>query len=210
MSGDTPRTRPRIGRAATRRAWWIAALVGIVVLTVAIAAGFVSGGDLGGTRSEGRTAAPGEPSLDLMPKEGSGPPLSDFTLQGFGGGGRVSAADFQGTPLVLNFWASWCPFCIEEMPGFEQVHREFGGSVAFLGVDLQDDHALAKDLAARTGVTYRLAEDPDGSLFARIGGLGMPTTVLVSADGRIEQKITGPLDAEQLRQMILDNLFEEP
>lgn len=194
----------------SRRASWIAALVGIGVLSAAIAAGFVAGGDLGGAGSDdGRPAAPTEPGVDLVPKEGSGEPLPDFTLAGFGGGGSVSGADFRGTPLVLNFWASWCPFCIDEMPGFEQVHREFGGAVAFLGVDLQDDRALARDLAERTGVTYPLAEDPDGSLFARVGGLGMPTTLLLSADGRIEEKITGPLSADQLRRLIVDTLFEE-
>lgn len=198
-----------MARRATRGAWWIAALVGIGVLAAAIAAGFFSGGDLGGTRSEGQPAAPAEPAVDLVPREGSGRPLPDFTLQGFGGRGSVSAADFRGKPLVLNFWASWCPFCIQEMPGFEQVHRELGEAVAFLGVDLQDDPALAKDLAERTGVTYTLAEDPDGSLFAAVEGLGMPTTLLVSADGRIVQKITGPLKADQLRRLILDQLFEE-
>ena len=196
------------GRPAQRRWGWIAASVGIGVLSAAIAAGLVSGGGLGGTRSEA-PAAPAERPSDLVPREGSGPPLPDFNLQGFGGRGRVSAADFRGRPLVLNFWASWCPFCIEEMPGFERVHREFGDAVAFLGVDLQDDPALAGDLAERTGVTYRLAEDPDGSVYATIGGLGMPTTLLVSADGGIERKITGPLEPDQLRRLILDHLFEE-
>ena len=209
MSENRPRTRQKTPRRASRRAWWIAALVGSGVLAGAIAAGFVSGGDLGRTRSEGPAAAPPEAAVDVVPKEGSGPPLPDFSLQRFGGGGQVSAADFRDTPLVLNFWASWCPFCIEEMPGFERVHSEFGGAVAFLGVDLQDDPGLAGDLADRTGVTYPLAEDPDGSLYARVGGLGMPTTLLVSADGRIEEKVTGPLEADQLRRLILDNLFEE-
>lgn len=61
----------------------------------------------------------------------------------------------------------------------------------------------------RTGVTYRLAEDPEGSLFAAVGGLGMPTTLIVSADGHIEEKVTGPLEPDQLRRLILENLFEE-
>jgi thiol-disulfide isomerase/thioredoxin len=183
--------------------------VGIGVLAAAIAAGLVTGADLGDTRPDTRGSLPAERPSELVPREGSGEPLPDFTLQGFGGGGRVSAADFRGTPLVLNFWASWCPFCIEEMPGFERVHREFGDAVAFLGVDLQDDPTLARDLAKRTGVTYRLAEDPDGSVYAAVGGLGMPTTLLVSADGRIEQKVTGPLGPDQLRRLILDHLFEE-
>lgn len=209
-------TRPPVSRTAGAGGWrlpsWIAALLGAAVLSVALVAGFVSGGDFGGTQAEDRSAGNGETSFDpsrLEPRKGSGPLLPDFSLDAFGEAGEVTSAQFQGTPLVLNFWASWCPFCIEEMPGFERVNQEFGGAVAFLGVDLQDDRGLAGDLAERTGVTYRLAEDRDGSLFAAVGGLGMPTTLLVSADGHIEEKITGPIESDELRRLILEHLFVE-
>lgn len=202
------RARPRGARRARA---WAAVLVGAGVLAAAAVGGFLAGGDAGRAGGDVVPVGSAEPRLDpgeLVPRAGSGPPLPDFTLQAFGGGGTVSAADLRGTPLVLNFWASWCPFCVEEMPGFERVHRRLGDAVTFLGVDLQDDPKLARDLATRTGVTYPLAEDPDGSLFAAVGGLGMPTTLLVSADGRIEERITGPLTAEQLRDLILRHLFE--
>lgn len=212
----SPSTRPPVSRTAGHRGWrlpsWIAALLGAAVLSVALVAGFVSGGDFGGSPVEDRSAGRAETTFDpstLEPRKGSGPLLPNFSLDALGGAGEVTFAQFQGTPLVLNFWASWCPFCIEEMPGFERVNREFGGSVAFLGVDLQDDRALAKDLAERTGVTYRLAEDRDGSLFAAVGGLGMPTTLLVSVDGHIEERITGPLQPDELRRLILEHLFVE-
>lgn len=214
MSG--PSARPPASRTAGHRGWrlpwWIAALLGAAVLSVALVAGFVSGGDFGGTQSEDRSGSRSDGARDpstLEPRKGSGPLLPDFTLDALGSRGKVAAADFRGTPLVLNFWASWCPFCIEEMPGFERVHGEFGGSVAFLGIDLQDDRALAEDLAERTGVTYRLAEDRDGSVFAAVGGIGMPTTLLVSADGHIEEKITGPIAPDELRRLILEHLFVE-
>ncbi|MBI2237014.1 MAG: TlpA family protein disulfide reductase [Actinobacteria bacterium] len=210
------RARPKPARPAGRRGWrlpwWIAALLALAALSIAIVAGIVAGGDLGGTQVEDRSPGSSQATFDpsaLKPRKGSGPLLPDFSLAAFGGQGEVTGADFRGTPLVLNFWASWCPFCIEEMPGFERVNREFGGAVTFLGVDLQDDRALAEDLAVRTGVTYRLAEDPEGSLFAAVGGLGMPTTLIVSADGHIEEKVTGPLEPDQLRRLILENLFEE-
>lgn len=214
MSGKTSRTstrraprKPAKGRRGSRG--WIAAAIGVAVLAGAVAVGLLAGG--GREAARPAPSAPAEGGLDpgaLVPRAGTGPPLVDFTLARFEGGGTVSVSDFRGTPLVLNFWASWCPFCVEEMPGFEQVHREFGGAVAFLGVDLQDDPKLARDLMVRTGVTYDLAVDPDGSLFAAVGGTGMPTTLLVSADGRVEEHITGPLTAQQLRELILENLFE--
>lgn len=191
---------------------WIAAVLAVAVLVGAVAVGLLSG-DRGAqaplppspppSRAEG-----GVDATALAPRAGTGPALVDFTLASFDGNGSVSAADLRGKPLVLNFWASWCPFCVEEMPGFERVHQGFGDAVTFLGVDLQDDPKLARDLVGRTGVTYELAVDPDGSLFAAVGGTGMPTTLLVSADGKVEEHITGPLTAEQLRQLILENLFE--
>lgn len=121
----------------------------------------------------------------------------------------MEASDFRGTPLVLSFWASWCPFCIEEMPDLERVHRRFGEAVAFLGVDLQDDRGLASDLIDRTGVTYPIAEDPSGSLFADTRGLGMPTTLLVTADGHVARRITGPVSDDELERLVLEHLVEE-
>jgi thiol-disulfide isomerase/thioredoxin len=195
-----------------RLPWWGAGLVGAAVLSVALVGGYLAGGDLGGgreaDRSVGGQGAVVDPSR-LEPRRGSGPRLPDLALGGLGASRGVTSDELRGRPLVLNFWASWCPFCIEEMPGFESVHRAFDGAVTFVGVDLQDDPALARDLAERTGVTYRLVEDPEGALFAAVGGLGMPTTLLVSADGRIEQKVTGPLEPDELERLILEHLFVE-
>lgn len=186
------------------------------MLALSAALGFGAGGDFGRVSLDdagspgtpGGAAADADPS-QLRPRSGSGPVLPDFSLAGFGGEGTIDAADLRGTPLVLNFWASWCPFCIEEMPGFEAVHRRFDGAVTFLGVDLQDDRGLARDLIRRTGVTYAMAEDPNGTLFSAIRGVGMPTTLLVTADGHVAERITGPLRAATLEKLILEHLFEE-
>jgi thiol-disulfide isomerase/thioredoxin len=117
-------------------------------------------------------------------------------------GGRVRLADLRGRPVVLNFWASWCPPCLAEMPEFQRVHRRLGDRVAFLGVNQRDQAQAAEELARSTGVTYPLAVDVAGRSFDAFGGLGMPTTVLIRADGTVADIYAGQLDETLLRERI--------
>jgi len=121
-------------------------------------------------------------------------------------GSEGTLADLAGTPAVINFWASWCPPCITEMPAFEAVHVELAPQVAFLGFNVGDEPGAARELAERTGVTYPLAEDPDSSIFQAFGGFGMPTTVLVDAEGMIVHMISSRLRAQDLRALIAEHL----
>ncbi len=169
-----------------RRLLAVGALVGIVVL-VAV------------SRRNGDVSPPGDAS-------DHGERVPEVTLSDFEGK-RFSLSDYRGRPLVVNFWASWCPFCIAEMPDFEKVHRSLEGEVAFLGIDQCETCqggtlAAAKDLARKTGVTYRLAEDPDGSVFVAFGGSSMPTTVFIDARGRVVDHVGGMLTEAQLRDRI--------
>jgi thiol-disulfide isomerase/thioredoxin len=115
-------------------------------------------------------------------------------------------ADFAGTPVVINFWSSTCVPCVKEMPAFESVHQELGDQVQFLGMNFQDRPEAAEALAARTGVTYELARD-SGPLLESLDGLFLPTTALVTADGRVVRVHTGELTADELRTMIDEELL---
>ncbi|MBW3574331.1 MAG: TlpA family protein disulfide reductase [Actinobacteria bacterium] len=121
-------------------------------------------------------------------------------------GGLGSFADYRGTPLVVNFFASWCVPCVAEMPAFESVHQQRAAEVAFLGVNLRDSVADATALVERTGVTYDIARDPAGELAGALGVVAMPSTVFVSADGTIVATQAGELSAEELRAR-LEALF---
>lgn len=122
-------------------------------------------------------------------------------------GTRASIDDFAGTPVVLNFWASWCPACVAEMPDFEKVHQEFGETVQFLGMDTQDtSRSAADDLVHSTGVSYLLASDPTGVIYREFGGIAMPTTVFIDASGNILDVHSGALFADDLAGRI-DDLF---
>lgn len=181
MSEDRSKGRSALGRGLT-----IAALsvVGLAVIVGAQLLFRDSGED---------PLAGGDPALGDSPR---------VTMEAFDGGQIVVPDDYQGTPLVLNFWASWCPFCIAEMPDFEKVHQDVKGTVAFLGVNLRDDRRAAEELAGETGVTYAMAEDPDGVVYEAFGGIGMPTTVFIDGEGNVAEVISGQLSEDQLRERI--------
>lgn len=123
-------------------------------------------------------------------------------------GGQGNLADFAGRPLVVNFWASWCPACVAEMPDFESVHARLGEEVAFLGLAMQEtDEVAARDLVEETGVTYTLGRDPDGAIFASFGGVAMPTTVFIDEEGEVVTTHPGALFAEDLESIIRNELL---
>jgi thiol-disulfide isomerase/thioredoxin len=118
-------------------------------------------------------------------------------------GSPATLADYQGQPLVLNFWASWCPSCVAEMSAaFKPAQEQLGDEVAFLGMNIQDERDRALQLVEETGVLFELAEDPLGQLYLELGGIGMPFTVFIDAEGNIVEEHNGPLTAEQLVDMI--------
>ncbi|MGH9186859.1 MAG: TlpA family protein disulfide reductase [Acidimicrobiales bacterium] len=122
-------------------------------------------------------------------------------------GGTASFADYEGTPLVVNFFASWCVPCITEMPAFERVHQEYGERVAFLGLAVNDTVEDAREIVDQTGVTWDLGRDPQGELLRELGGIGMPTTALLDRDGDVVEAKTGELSEGELTELIEDHFF---
>lgn len=115
----------------------------------------------------------------------------------------ATLADYQGRPLVLNFWASWCPSCVAEMSAaFKPAQEQLGEEVAFLGMNIQDERDRALRLVEETGVLFELAEDPLGQLYLDLGGIGMPFTVFIDPEGNIVEEHNGPLTKDQLIDMI--------
>ena len=111
---------------------------------------------------------------------------------------EISLASFRGHPVLVNFWATWCQPCTQEMPLLQAAHKRVGGAVVFLGVDRQDYRPQAQSFLQQTGVTYASAYDKDGTLDGAYRLRGMPTSVFIDAAGRIHDQITGPLTRAQL------------
>lgn len=121
-------------------------------------------------------------------------------------GGTTTLAALGGEPLVVNFFASWCPPCRVELPALEAVHQQVGDDVRFLGVNVDYDTSTWKSLVAESGITYETVYEPGQELLRAVGGKGMPTTILVTGDGEIVHVHTGLLTDDALRQLIDEEL----
>lgn len=143
-------------------------------------------------------------ALELTP-EGDVPSPDQATFTTFDDE-EVALSTLDGTPTVVNFFSSTCVPCITEMPAFEEVFQEVGGEVAFLGLAVADRTDDAQALVERTGVTYRTAQDRDGSVISALGGTVLPTTVLLDVDGEVVATHSGELDADELRDLLADEL----
>ena len=118
----------------------------------------------------------------------------------------VRLLDFQGKPVVLNFFGSWCPPCLREMPDFQAVAERYEGRVSFVGVTFSDTRPQAEAVLRRTGVTYPAAFDPENKVALAYGLTGMPTTVFISPRGKLLERAQGELNERQLTQ-ILERLY---
>jgi cytochrome c biogenesis protein CcmG/thiol:disulfide interchange protein DsbE len=151
----------------------------LAVATAATAAVLVTGGDeTAGPAMAGSVAAPF--SLDDVRSPGTAVSLPE------------------GTPAVVNFFASWCVPCREELPVLERAWQRTSGAVAFVGVDVGDSRSKAAALLEATGVTFPAGYDPDRAVATDYRLRGMPTTVFVDASGRVADVAHGRLSAADL------------
>ena len=118
----------------------------------------------------------------------------------------VSTTDWLGTPTVVNFWATWCAFCLDEMPALQAASEQLDGRVRFVGIDRQDPRDDALEFLERTGVTYDQVASPDGRYFETVRARGMPTTLFVDAEGMIRYRHTGPLELEDVLELVAEHL----
>jgi thiol-disulfide isomerase/thioredoxin len=183
---------PRFGRRTLLVSTALAAIAAAMVVVL-----FGGGGDDG-------TTASSVPTIQIDPERPVDP--DTVTITGFDGTTSRFATTVKGTPTVVNFFASTCVPCITEMPDLERVHQELGDRVQFLGLALQDRIDASEELIRRTGVTYRTARDPDGSVFQLFNGTVLPMTVLLDGDGTVKAVHPGQLDADELRSLIRDKL----
>lgn len=135
----------------------------------------------------------------------SGPAAPDRAFETFDGV-QSSLEDYEGEPVVVNFWASWCAPCVAEMPDFERVHQDLRGDVRFLGLNTQDEREAADQLVEQTGVTYDLALDTDGALARDFELFSMPSTYFIDEAGTIAHRHSGLATEQQLRDLIDEHL----
>jgi peroxiredoxin len=140
---------------------------------------------------------------DLPPPVVSGQPAPPFTAADLAGEPRSFPADFAGRPVVVRFWADWCPYCAPEMRAIETVYREVGDSgLEVLAVNVGQDRDTAADFMEDLGVSYPGLLDPESAVARRYRVVGLPTSFFVDRDGVVQGKILGEADTAAFREML--------
>ena len=134
------------------------------------------------------------------PQQGFSAP--EFTLRSLSGA-EVSLSDFKGKPVILNFWASWCPPCRAEMPAFNQVYSEYQNQeLIILGINStnQDKLQAASDFVESNKLAFLILLDRSGEVGNLYNLYSLPTTFFIDNDGIIQNVlIGGPLPTALLR-----------
>lgn len=130
---------------------------------------------------------------------------SDFTFVDKDGN-EVKLSDYFGKPIVLNFWASWCGPCQQEMPHFEKAYPEYEDDVTFLIVDLADGVRESTDsgkaFIEESGYTFPVYFDTKSEGAVAYGITSIPTTFFIDKDGDIVTKYSGSLTEKKLLERI--------
>lgn len=142
------------------------------------------------------------------------PPAPDFRLRAFDGG-PVALSDFRGQAVVLNFWASWCTPCRQEMPNLERAWRDLRNrGVVVLGINVSDDYDDAAAFLKQLRITYPNVYDPEQTRLNQYQVTGLPTTFFIDTQLRIRGRVAGGYlgdqGYQQLRGQILQFLIALP
>jgi peroxiredoxin len=123
----------------------------------------------------------------------------DFTLPALTHG-SLSLHDFGRQVVVLNFWATWCPPCVEEAPSLEKFAEQMRLlGVAVMGVSVDQDVAALQTFAAEQHLSFPIVRDPSQSVANRYGTFQFPETYIIDQDGRVAEKLIGPVDWQDPR-----------
>lgn len=133
-------------------------------------------------------AAADEPLLTPIPDTPAAP---DFDLAG-ADGNRYRLADMRGRPVIVNFWATWCPPCRAEMPSMQRAWEQLKGEgIDLIAINVGDDAAAIAEFLADVPVAFPLPMDESSAVTQRWPLIGLPTTFVVDPDGRLVYEATG-------------------
>lgn len=179
--------------------WWATAAIAVV----AAAAGYLVARALGvsGAAVPGPEYLQPSPPAAVAPQDLVGQPRPGFVLQD-GAGNPVSAAEFDGETVLLNFWASWCAPCVEEMPMLSRLQAEYAGrGLRVVGVAI-DQPARAREFAESLDLGYLLLYGETeaalvGRRYGNDGGM-LPYTVLLDTGGIVRWARLGAVTRDEL------------
>jgi peroxiredoxin len=150
--------------------------------------------------------------LEAMPELSPAPAFDLQTPDGT----RVLLSELRGEVVVVNFWATWCPPCLAEMPAMERAWQGLRDKgVRFIGINVDEDSDTVAKFAETHGVSFPLLIDPGGKVTQAWPLRGLPTTFVVDAEGRLRFRALGERnwDDQPIMQQILsltENLADLP
>jgi thiol-disulfide isomerase/thioredoxin len=136
----------------------------------------------------------------------------DFMLESVSGK-RVSLKEFRGKVVFLNFWATWCVPCRDEMPLMEALYREYKDQgLAIVAVDFRENKATVRRFFDELGLSFDALLDVDGEVSEQYGAFSLPLTYFIDRDGRFVGKVVGirPWDRADARAFIRELLQPKP
>lgn len=167
-----------------------------------------SGNALSGASSESETdeaesgqSVPESSMETSSEKENDVVMAPDFTVYD-AEGNAVSLSDFAGKPVVINFWATWCGYCVQEMPAFEKAYAEYGDEVIFMMINVTDGQNETKEEAmsfiVKSGYTFPVYYDAALSATYAYGAYSLPATGFITESGVFAGGQTGAMSEESL------------
>ncbi|MBR6676296.1 MAG: TlpA family protein disulfide reductase [Clostridia bacterium] len=174
------------------------ALLLALVLCFSLASCAADRGQGSGTENDSMDSS----TQDADNEEIYAPDITVYTLDGE----AVKLSDLRSKPVVLNFWATWCPPCKAELPHFEKLSVEYRGEVEFMMVNLtdgtRDTEELVRSFIESEGYTFPVYCDTEMQAYYLYGVNSIPVTFFIDARGRIQNAYTGAMSEEQLRGYI--------
>ena len=123
-----------------------------------------------------------------------GEPVPSFTLRK-DDGQVVSLADYRGKIVVLNFWATWCAPCIEEMPSLNRFAERYAGKgLEIVAISVDEDPDAYRDFLDKNQFQFLTLRDPSRRISEQYGTFKFPESYIISREGRLLKKIIGPAD----------------
>ncbi|GFP77418.1 TlpA family protein disulfide reductase [Clostridium fungisolvens] len=126
----------------------------------------------------------------------------DFKLKTLDGK-EISLSDFKGKRVFLNFWATWCPPCRQEMPELEKLYQESNDSdLVILTINLGEDNKTVRSFMDKNKYNFNVALDLDQSVAIKYNIVSIPTSILIDSEGNLVSKKIGPMTLEEMNAFV--------